>query len=242
MANLFPSLAGARGGEVVEHFGVRIPLKPELLSPMLMQHIREGKYEQHEARQIPRIITKNERILELGAGLGFISTLAARNPLTQAVRVYEANPKLIPYIREVHALNGVANVEIENAVLTNSPGDGSTKFYVRADFWAPSLSPEPFAYVEAVDVPTRSLSGEIETFRPTLIICDIEGGELALFQNANLEGVKKIYMEIHQKVLGRRGVKRLFDAMSARDFHYDQYHSNGGVVLFSHVDRDRPSK
>jgi len=49
--------------------------------------------------------------------------------------------------------------------------------------------------------------------------------------------VKKVYMEIHQKVLGRRGVKRLFDAMSARMFHYDQNHSAGSVILFSHVDR-----
>jgi hypothetical protein len=32
-------------------------------------------------------------------------------------------------------------------------------------------------------------------------------------------------------------MKAVFDALSARDFHYDQWHSSHSVVMFSHVDR-----
>ncbi len=53
----------------------------------------------------------------------------------------------------------------------------------------------------------RSFNAEVESFRPTMVICDIEGGELDLFMHANLSGVKKVYMEIHQRVLGRGGNK-----------------------------------
>ena len=50
-----------------------------------------------------------------------------------------------------------------------------------------------------------------------------------------LTGIKKIFVELHQNVIGRVSMKNVFDFMSSRDFHYDQHHSHGGVVLFSHV-------
>jgi hypothetical protein len=68
-----------------------------------------------------------------------------------------------------------------------------------------------------------------------MLIVDIEGGEAALFEDVPLTGITKIYIEVHQQLLGRVGMKRLFDAFSKRDFHYDQWHSSHGVVLFSHV-------
>jgi len=39
------------------------------------------------------------------------------------------------------------------------------------------------------------------------------------------------------KRIGRRGVKRVFDLLSAQDFHYDVWHSTRSIVTFSHVDR-----
>lgn len=30
-------------------------------------------------------------------------------------------------------------------------------------------------------------------------------------------------------------MKQIFDFFSSQEFHYDQHHSRGGVVLFSHV-------
>jgi DNA phosphorothioation-dependent restriction protein DptG len=128
-------------------------------------------------------------------------------------------------------------VTAENAVLLNEPGKKSVEFYVRNDFWASSLAPKPFGHKSVLTVPVKSFNAEIEAFAPNLIVCDIEGGELDLFLNSNLTGVTRVYLEIHQKNLGRMGVKRLFDAFSARNFHYDQHHSKGAVVLFSSVNR-----
>ena len=73
--------------------------------------------------------------------------------------------------------------------------------------------------------------------KPSMIVCDIEGGELELFKKATLTGVKKVYIETHQRQLGRRGMKSLFERFHELDFHYDQHHSKAGVVLFSHIDR-----
>jgi FkbM family methyltransferase len=223
--------------ETINHLGITIPLDETILSPTLRQSIVAGKYEHKEAAELNRIIDPHERIMEIGGGIGFISALSSRNPNCEAVRVYEANPTLIPFILQVHSINDIRDVEVQNAVLLNSTSSETVEFYQREDFWASSLSPKPFGYKSLVNVPARSFSAELEQFRPTLIICDIEGGELDLFLNANLTGVRKVYLEIHQKVLGRKGIKALFDAFSARNFHYDQWHSSGSVVLFSHISR-----
>lgn len=221
----------------LKHFGVTIPLDTDIMSDVILKALKNGYYEKQEAVEMDRIIVPGERILEVGGGIGFISTICAQNKNVEALRVYEANPKLIPFIKTVHEMNGVDGVELINGVLSNDVSAPTAKFYVRSSFWASSLSPKPFGYVEEVDVAVQSFSQAVESFRPTLIVCDIEGGELDLFENANLNGVKKVYMEIHQRVLGRRGIKRIFDTMSGRGFHYDQHHSGGSVVLFSHVDR-----
>lgn len=217
-------------GEVV------IPLHKGIFSENILAALENGSYERQEARELPRIIEDGERILEIGGGIGYISTLAAADERTSCVRVYEANPKLIPIIKEVHSLNGVKGVEIINGVLSDSCDEKFFDFYIRKDFWASSLSAEPWEYEKVISTPNLSFSDAIIQFQPTLIICDIEGGEQELFATAELPGVSKVYLEVHQAVLGGSGMKALFDAMSAKGFHYDQRHSCGQVVLFTHID------
>ncbi len=221
----------------ITHVGVRIPLDETIFSETLLEAILTGKYEKKEAAELNKIIEPGERILEIGGGIGFMSALSARHPNTEKVQVFEANPNLIPFIQRVHALNAVDKVEVINAVLMNTPVSDMAEFYLRENFWASSLSPKPFGYKSVVTVPVKSFSAQVDQFRPTMIVCDIEGGEHDLFLNANLAGIKKVYVEIHQRVLGRSGIKSLFDAFSARNFHYDQWHSSGSVILFSHISR-----
>ncbi|MFZ1964050.1 MAG: hypothetical protein WAU78_11410 [Roseiarcus sp.] len=66
-----------------------------------------------------------------------------------------------------------------------------------------------------------------------MLIVDIEGAEETIFDNIDLSGVNKIMMELHPKVIGRGGVKKVFDTLSAKDFIYDPWHSARTVVTFS---------
>ena len=79
-------------------------------------------------------------MLEIGAGIGFISTLLARQRRVARVVAVEANPHLIAYMTRLHALNRVRKVRRLNAVLTNEARPSAT-FYLRRDFWMGSLSP-----------------------------------------------------------------------------------------------------
>lgn len=214
--------------------GVSIPLDMPILSETILESIRSGCYEYEEQRQLPGIIQPGERVLELGVGIGFIASIILKHQNTQAYLGFEANPDLLPCIREVFELNEVDG-EVCNEVLVHEPDITHLDFYKRQNFWASSLSPEPWGFDSKIAIPAKQLNEVIAEFKPTLIVCDIEGGELDVFRQADLRGVRRVYLEIHQKVLGRKGIRELFDILSAKHFHYDQFHSTGAVVLFTEV-------
>ncbi|MEX1115793.1 MAG: FkbM family methyltransferase [Akkermansiaceae bacterium] len=224
--------------EILLHRGIKIPLIDGIISPKIIEKIKIGRYETNEAIQLGKLIEKGEVILEIGGGIGFISSIAALNPNTRSIEVFEANPNLRPMIHALHTLNGIENVTINTGVLMHNPSSATVPFYVHPDFWASSLNPGAGDRTR-VEVPVFNLNATIERIRPSLIICDIEGGEIDLFEHADLKGVQKVLLEIHQNVVGRSGIKRLFDMFSARNFHYDEHHSSGSVILFSNIHRTK---
>lgn len=218
--------------------GVRLDISSPEISPRLVDRITKGLYEQQEAKSIMTAAQQGDRLLEIGAGLGYLSCVAAKTGLFEAITVVEANPQLINSIKLNHSLNN-ADCDVLNVVLTPEvvPVGSTIPFYIRGDFWASSLSPTPLNYIRTEQVQLHSFQSLIDASRPTFIACDIEGGENSLFEGINLTGVKKILLELHQRVIGRKGMKRVFETLSRNGFHYDQWHSSGSVVLFSHVSR-----
>jgi FkbM family methyltransferase len=210
--------------------GVLLPVLPGF-SENVAASIRSGGYESHEAAELDGLIQPGEIILEIGAGCGFISTYCARNPNVSAVHCVEANPQLIDVIRLTHRANGV-QVTVHNEILGRR--DGQADFYVHEDFWG---SGTHSFLGRPIKVPATRFQKRLDQVRPSMVIADIEGGEETLFEKTDLRGVKKIMVELHQPTVGRRGIKRVFDTLSARGFHYDVWHSGRSVVTFSHVDR-----
>lgn len=219
--------------EYVEHLGIKISVPETAVSDTVLKFMREGRYESREGKILNQIIDDGERVLELGGGLGFISTIAAKNKKTAAVRTYEANPNLAEVIAATHGLNSVTDVEVRTGVLVREARHESVPFYLRRDFWGSSLARKAGeTNVQEVMVPVHELSWVIGEFRPTMIVCDIEGGEADLFDGRALPGVNKVLVELHQPVIGPKGMKTVFDGFSQAGFYYDQDFSSGGVVLF----------
>ncbi len=226
-----------RPAEVIEGYefynnrGVLLPVIPGEFSEKIADSIRGGVYEANEAGELYALIQPGEIILEIGAGCGFISTYCAKNPNTESVHCVEANPRLIEVIRLTHRVNKVA-ATVYNEILGSE--EGETDFFVNQDFWASGTH----AFLgDPIKVPTKPFQRRLDEIHPTMLILDIEGGEEALFENVSLAGVKKIMLELHQPTIGRRGIKRVFDLLSAQDFHYETWHSSRSIVTFSHVDR-----
>ena len=218
----------------LESCGVLIPADPAVITPAIRRAILSGRFEAEEASQIPHIVRPGDRVLEIGAGIGFISTLLSRQRRVARVIAVEANPYLLAYMTRLHTRNRVRKVRRLNAILTNEAKPTAT-FYLRRDFWMGSLAPEPNAYLGSVEVPTMNLDALLREEAIDLVVCDVEGAEAVLFQGADLASVDRIFLEMHDHVTGLSGVRGLFATLAGHGFVYDPRHSLGSVVLFQRL-------
>jgi FkbM family methyltransferase len=222
-------------GESLAHYslrGITLELPSSLLTSNPKAALEQGYYEGREADELVELIGDGERILDIGSGIGFIAALAKKDTRTGAVFAVEAYPNLIPILRRTFEINEV-EVMIFNEILGKEAGE--SLFFINENFLISSKS--GFYGGRRVVVPITEFQHRLNEVKPTMLIVDIEGGELDLFEGVNLRGVNKIMIEVHQQVIGRQGILRLFNTLASQEFHYDQWHSSRNVVTFSHVDR-----
>lgn len=201
----------------VEIFGVQLPLTHPVITPPIYRDIYYGDYERKEVEIIRSRLKPEDRVMEVGAGLGFLSAFCSRIVGDAQIHSYEANPALIDVIGAVHTRNGVRPT-VTNAVL--GQGAGTRDFYVNKDFWASSLV-APAAGAQATPIPQIDLTEEIRRVAPTFLIVDIEGGEYEFFRISDFPGVKKVCVEMHPDVLGNAGVSEILADLFAKGFVID---------------------
>lgn len=219
----------------IEHFGINIVLDPNVMSPRMIDVLKRGVYEHVEGTVLKHIVREGDVVLELGAGIGFVAALLCKMEKTKRVFSYEANPKLINTIRSTIELNLGEYADkciVQNAVLTNDPAATTAEFFIETDFWASSLIRSK-TYVESISVPTQNFNETLRDVRPSVVVCDIEGGEAELFLEADLSGVSRVLLEVHVNRYGRSGMRSIFDSFHSRGFVYDQFYSSKSVLLFS---------
>ena len=92
---------------VVEVSGVRLRLAGHL-SRSIIDRIRSGNYEQDEMQGVRAILAPSDVVIEIGAGLVFLSSYCAKIVGSKNTYAFEENPKLEPVIRDTYQLNGVS--------------------------------------------------------------------------------------------------------------------------------------
>ena len=220
------------------YHGIRIERCRDLISDRIWQTIRARRYEDAELRAGLGALRAGDRLLELGAGLGIVGAVLASCTDVDRILSVEADPRLIPYMRRLHADNGIANIDVLHCAPTSAPQDGSM-LYVRPDFWCSSLNPDTGPYAAAVRVPTRTLGSLLHEFRPTVVLSDIEGAEAGLFgAPQDFRGVRVFVIELHLRNYpdpALTSVDRIFRALSAQGFTYLPWLSTGEVVTFQRI-------
>lgn len=199
------------------NFGVRLPLKHPAITPPIFKDIFFGVYESKEAELVTKKLATDDVVMEVGAGIGFLSALCAKVTGSERVFAYEANPQLIDVIRQVHELNQVAPA-VSNVLL--GKGDGERTFWLEKDFWASSLiqgSPD----ATPVRVKQIDLDQEIQRVRPSFMILDIEGGEYEFLRGARLDPIRKMVIEVHPHVLGHTRISEMLGWLFAVGFALD---------------------
>lgn len=175
---------------------VQLALDKRVMSKKIIFRIFRQKYEVQECRVVKEYCKKDDVILELGTGVGFISLFASQYCSFKNIYTFEANPLLIPLIKRNFELNKCFPT-VQNCLLVNNPVLPHSDFYVCEDFYSSSLS-RPAQYKEVIKVENRDFSETLNAIRPNFLIVDIEGFEYELLNNIQLPSfVQKILIELH---------------------------------------------
>lgn len=198
--------------------GVCLPVKHNLISKSIARQIYFGEYEAKEIDIISKRIDVDDCVMEIGAGIGFLSAFCAKKVGGNNVFAYEANPELIDIIKLTYLKNNISP-SISNVFLAEDEGD--CEFYVHKDFWA-SSSVFSNDSSRKIVVKKKKLNNEIYRINPTFLIVDIEGGEKELFNIIDFNNIRKICLETHPGILTDNDIsdifKILFDAGFLLDF------------------------
>jgi FkbM family methyltransferase len=153
------------------------------------------------------LLRPGDTYFELGGGVGFVSTLAARIVRDPSrVHVYEANPELIPTIERTWAANGVGG-SVYNCML--GTGKGEHKFYVSQAFWASSGQID-YGRSRVIMVPQRDFLKQLEFKEATFVLMNIEGGEGELLIRTLPARVRVVVAEFHPRIIGQATVEALW--------------------------------
>lgn len=205
---------------VVTVHGTQLELGPHL-TPELRDAVYKGRYERSEARCLNCLLKASDTVMEIGAGIGFLSTLAALRIGSDRVHAYEANPAMIPVIERTYALNGVQPT-LTNATLGES--DGVVEFFVEENLTESSLFRRSDS-AKAVSVPRLDINREIERIRPTVLVIDIEGAECELVPLIRWQAIEKVLIDLHPFVIGEEKVKDVVAEIVAAGFTVDRRRS-----------------
>jgi FkbM family methyltransferase len=188
------------------------------MSPRVERALSRGSYEREELRLIGEVLLADDIVLEVGAGLGLVSTYCAKRVGSSRVFAYEADPELEPCIRETYELNGVTPT-LEMCAVSGQAGRVTLfrdKHFVSSSVVRRRVGAKP------IEVPGKALSYIVEKVRPTVLIIDAEGAEREMFDGAQLEGVTRIVLELHDRVIGPLETDRVRASLAAVGFHQDQ--------------------
>jgi FkbM family methyltransferase len=200
-----------------ENQGIWLPCNQPGIAPGIARQIYFGEYESKEVDIVASKLETTDTVVEVGAGLGYLSAFCAKRIGNDRVHTFEANPALMPLIRATHERNAIAP-EVHNVLLAR--GDGECTFYVEPEFWASSTTARS-ELARAIKVPQRDLNAELIRLSPSFLIVDIEGGEAEFFAYADLAGINKICLETHPDVLGNDGISSIFSRLFAQGFVLD---------------------
>ncbi|MCL1471483.1 FkbM family methyltransferase [Argonema antarcticum] len=182
--------------------GIAIRVDPYFSEP-IRASIYRGHYEADEMKIVKSHLFPNDIVMEIGAGIGLISSYCAKKIGSERVFTYEANPELETHIRETYKLNSVFPT-LEICLVGDRPGEET--FYIEKNFWSSSITPWN-QNARSVKVPVKSFNEEVRRINPSFLIMDVEGGEYDILKNADFYNIQKLAIELHEKLIGSEKVQ-----------------------------------
>jgi FkbM family methyltransferase len=187
--------------EVVCINGVLIDLNNTVFSKHTRDGIRGKQYENTETQLIRKYICPSYPVIDLGAGVGYNSTIVDRevHSGTDVVSI-EANEDLIPVIERTREMN---NSDFSILHSAYHPNSDKVDFRISVDFWESGNTTNSENIIKTIQVSSVSLMDVIKEYdleSPVQCIIDIESFEYELIQNERdtlREKVCQLIIEFH---------------------------------------------
>jgi FkbM family methyltransferase len=213
-----------------------VPINRAMLSPEVENWISTGENQSAEFACARGLVRSGDVVLELGGGLGVLSTALHREASPSRIVSYEGNPDLLTYARLTHKLNGASNLEVRHGIVLSRPAAPTVLFFRHVHVSEGSLIRLPGSKADPVRVPVVKLDDVLDELHPKVLVVDIEGGELELFEDAETLGsVDRIALELHPTIYKGEGVRRIFKALGGLGFAYDADVSRGTNVALRRI-------
>jgi FkbM family methyltransferase len=194
--------------------GVRLRATHTVVTTPIRLSMYSQNYERAEREIVGSHLDPDDVVLEIGAGIGFISAFCAKRIGSNQVHAFEANPALEPAIRDTYSLNAVSPALTMACVARE---EGNRTLYVQEHFVGSSMI-EQDSSSQVVNVTQVDLGRLLKEIKPSFVIVDIEGFEAELLDNAELEGVRKICVELHPGMIGDAACSRLVAGLIDQGF------------------------
>lgn len=184
--------------------GVRLSTDEAAVPKNIRKLLLEKNYETEERELVNASLQNGDRVLEIGAGIGFVGIACAKICGSEKVLSYEPNPRMKPLIETNYALNGM-QPNLRSKVVATAPGE--LNFYFSDSVLSSSLVDRDQGAASRVEA--DGISDVIEEFRPTAIVMDAEGAEIDLLRACDLGNVRTIVVEMHPHIVGAEQITAL---------------------------------
>lgn len=222
-------------GEHYSPHGVNIKLPKNADISMRYLLARGRPYEEPEARMVERYVLKETNVIELGGCYGIISALIRKKIGPNAKHIIvEADPALAGICNDnANLKNTVNKAEIVIAAvdysgakeITFAPGQNAHVGHV-------ALKGE-----QGFTVPTTTLTEQVSKLPDDdyVLVCDIEGAELDLFENEKkaLERANFVILETHPKIYPKKDSDLALLLTAIENLGLVQIEKSGSVMCFA---------
>lgn len=96
-----------------------------------------------------------------------------------------------------------------------------------------SMDENQGSYQFEISLASTNIDGFIADHAINVLVMDIEGAERDLLRRAELSGIDRIFLELHDHLYGLSGIREITQALGAKGFAYDPRGSYGPCVLFA---------
>lgn len=216
--------------------------RDELVAPVIKEAIAESWYEIKEIELVRELVGPLDRVLEIGAGLGVMASCISNTCRPASYLAFEANPEIGILLRKTLERNKCEWVQVEQALLTDDAVQlqrGNLPFFARDEFWVSSTIEDETS--REYHIATKGFSETVNRFRPSVLICDIEGGEFELFSKSSpfwsriprAIRPRALIIELHPHIIGSAGAENIVKTIEENG--YKRYGQQEGEEVISYI-------